>query len=327
LTQRHSCRPEHLNRLDRARLIVALLALNRRTQDDSKSQNFSDRNVRIAFYTTPDVLANATSDTRYIHEELVGRFDVSVHSSPDPGLCRDADVVFCRFRLPLRSDFLRALAPFEQEKLIVNRPSGQLALHSKRHLLRFPALTPPTIVTCDPVRIRSFAREHGTVVLKPLFGHHGVGVVRLHTPTASDGAFDCWMSDYVREHGTPLVQRYVQEIHTLGCKRINIVAGRPVSARVATPADGTFICHDHHGAVWSPTELDDRDHAVMDAVLPVLRSHGIWLAGIDTLGPYLGEVNVATPNTLQKTDSLHGYRRGIEAVLEGLEAHRQGIRA
>jgi glutathione synthase len=186
-------------------------------------------------------------------------------------------------------------------------------------------LTPPTIVTRDSSRIRRFAREHGTVVFKPLFGNKGVGVVKLHAPKVLEGAFDPWLSEYVQEHGTPAVQRYVQEIHTLGCKRINVVAGRPVSARVATPADGTFICHDHHGAVWSPTEIDDRDRELLDSVIPVLRSLGIWLAGIDTMGPYLGEVNVVAPNTLQKTDSLHGYRRGIESVLEGLEAHRQGI--
>jgi glutathione synthase len=302
------------------------LAFSRLPQDDSRAQDLDDRNVRIAFYTTPDVLADPESDTRYVHDELVGRFDVSVHSSPDPGLCRDADVVFCRFRLPLRSDFLRALAPFEQEKLIVNRPSGQLALHSKRHLLRFPGLTPPTIVTRDHTRIRRFGREHGTVVLKPLLAHRGVGVVKLPESTVSDGSFDRWLAEYAREHGTPLVQRYVPEVCTVGSKRINVVAGMPVSARVATPADGNFICHDYLGAVLSPAEIDDRDREILGEVIPVLRSHGIWLAGIDTMGPYLGEVNVATPNTLLSADALHGYRRGIEAVLEGLEAHRQAAR-
>jgi glutathione synthase len=296
-------------------------------QNDSRSPHPDERIVRIAFYTTPDVLADPESDTRYIHNELVGRFDVSVHSSPDPQLCKAADVVFCRFRLPLRSGFLRALTSFEKEKLIVNSPSGQLALHNKRHLLRFPALTPPTIVTHDRKRIRRFAREHGTIVLKPLLAHRGVGIVKLSPSTVSDGAFERWLASYAGEHGTPLVQRYVPEVRTVGSKRINVVAGRPVSARLATPADDNFICHDYLGAVLSPAEIDDRDREILDTVIPVLRSHGIWLAGIDTMGPYLGEVNVATPNTLLSADGLHGYRRGIEAVLQGLESHRQGIRA
>ena len=38
---------------------------------------------------------------------------------------------------------------------------------------------PPTLLTRDRDEIRAFWREHGDIILKPLFGNGGAGVFRL----------------------------------------------------------------------------------------------------------------------------------------------------
>src|SRR2546421_199623 len=72
--------------------------------------------------------------------------------------------------------------------LLVNDPRGLRELNEHLAVLRFPKLTPPTIVTRSAERLRAFQREQGgTIVVKPVDGYGGLGVfiVREGDPNAS----------------------------------------------------------------------------------------------------------------------------------------------
>src|ERR1044071_8943617 len=63
--------------------------------------------------------------------------------------------------------------------LVVNDPAAVRNAPEKLFVLRFKELMPPTLLTLDAEQIRAFWREHGEIVLKPLFGNGGAGVFHL----------------------------------------------------------------------------------------------------------------------------------------------------
>ena len=278
--------------------------------------------MKVAFYTAPFLLTSEQGDTGYIYEALARHFDVTLHSQPDASLCRDAHVVFCRFPLPLDRQFLRQLVPLS-DKLIINNPAAQLRYGTKRHLLLFPELTAPTMITASVPDIRRFALQYGPVVFKPLDRHMGKGVIRIDVAAKTDGELERLVSDYVDEYGTPAVQQYIDCVTEVGDKRIIIFRFDPISAVTTMPAAGSFICHESSGGSAFPAEITARDAEIVDAVMPFLRRNEIWWAAVDVIGTYLGEVNICTPSMMWRADRAHGSTRGSDAVIRKLKEHQK----
>ena len=67
----------------------------------------------------------------------------------------------------------------EDGPLVVNDPAAVRNAPEKLFVLRFKELMPPTLLTRDRDAIRAFWREHGDIILKPLFGNGGAGVFHL----------------------------------------------------------------------------------------------------------------------------------------------------
>src|SRR5258707_15876039 len=63
----------------------------------------------------------------------------------------------------------------EDGPLVVNDPAAVRNAPEKLFVLRFKELMPPTLLTLDREEIRAFWKEHGEIVLKPLFGNGGAG--------------------------------------------------------------------------------------------------------------------------------------------------------
>src|SRR5438046_9898322 len=63
--------------------------------------------------------------------------------------------------------------------LVVNNPTEVRNAPEKLLVTSFPGLQPPTLITSDAEAIRDFRDRHGDMVLKPLYGGAGSGVVGL----------------------------------------------------------------------------------------------------------------------------------------------------
>src|SRR5690348_11605618 len=63
--------------------------------------------------------------------------------------------------------------------LVINDPGAVRHAPETFFVLRFPELMPPTLLTPDRSAITEFWKEHGDIILKPLFGNGGAGVFRL----------------------------------------------------------------------------------------------------------------------------------------------------
>src|SRR5258707_4552962 len=69
--------------------------------------------------------------------------------------------------------------------LVVNDPAAVRNAPEKLFVLHFKELMPPTLLSLDPAEIGAFWKQHGEIVLKPLFGNGGAGVFHLRPGAAN----------------------------------------------------------------------------------------------------------------------------------------------
>ncbi|MFN6976698.1 MAG: glutathione synthase [Gemmobacter sp.] len=204
--------------------------------------------------------------------------------------------------------------------LVVNDPFWVRNFPEKLLVLRFPGLTPPTMIARDLGTIRAFKVRHGDVILKPLYGNGGAGVFRLDPNDRNLGALHELFTGFSRE---PLiVQKFLPDV-AKGDKRIILVDGEPVGAINRVPQAGETRSNMHVGGVPEPARLTARDREICAAIGPVLREKGQVFVGIDVIGDYLTEINVTSPTGLQELERFDGIN-AAQAIWEAVERRRQG---
>ena len=217
------------------------------------------------------------------------------------------DVVLMRQDPPFDMAYITAthlleLLP-EDGPLVVNDPASVRNAPEKLFVLRFKELMPPTLLTLDKEEIRAFWREHGDIILKPLFGNGGAGVFRLRP---GDENLNSLLEMYALVHREPvMVQRYVPEVRQ-GDKRIILVEGEPGGAVMRVPPEGEARANLHVGGRAVKTELTAREREICAAIGPTLRQQGLVFVGIDVIGDYMTEINVTSPTGIQEIARLDG---------------------
>lgn len=239
----------------------------------------------------------------------------------------DFDVVLMRKDPPLDVSYLHATWILDHARgktVLVNDPRGLRELNEHLAVLRFPHLTPPTIVTRSTQRLREFQREQGgAIVVKPVDGYAGLGifVVRDGDMNASSiletstGAGTRWT----------LAQRFLPEA-SRGDKRIILADGEPVGAILRVPAEAEARGNLHVGGRAVKTTIDARDREIIDTVAPFLREHGQILVGLDVIGGMLTEINITSPTGVRHASQLD--ERNVAApILDCFERMARARRA
>ncbi len=217
------------------------------------------------------------------------------------------DVVLMRQDPPFDMAYITAthlleLLP-ENGPLVVNDPASVRNAPEKLFVLRFRELMPPTLLTRNRDEIRAFWREHGDIILKPLFGNGGAGVFRLRP---GDENLTALLEIYESIQREPVMaQRYVPAVRQ-GDKRIILVEGEPLGAVLRVPAEGEARANMHVGARPIRTGLTPRDREICAAIGPALRDQGLVFVGIDVIGDWLTEINVTSPTGIQEIARLSG---------------------
>jgi glutathione synthase len=234
----------------------------------------------------------------------------------------DFDVVLMRKDPPVDVRYLHATWILEHARgktLLVNDPRGLRELNEHLAVLRFPHLTPPTIVTRSIDRLRAFQREQGgTIVVKPIDGYGGLGIfiVREGDPNSSSILESSTAIDQAGARWT-IAQRYLPEV-TQGDKRIVLVDGEPIGAVLRVPATAEARGNLHVGGTPVKTTIDERDRAIIAEIGPFLRSHGQIFVGLDVIGGMLTEINITSPTGIRHIATLE-QRNVAGPVLERFE--------
>lgn len=233
------------------------------------------------------------------------------------------DVVWLRQDPPFDMSYITTthlLDMIHPATLVVNDPFWVRNYPEKLLVLRFPDLTPPTMIARDLATIREFKAQHGDVILKPLYGNGGAGVFRLDPNDRNLASLHELFTGISRE---PLiVQKYLPAV-AKGDKRIILVDGDPIGAINRVPAEGETRSNMHVGGRPEPVKMTARDLEICAAIGPLLREKGQIFVGIDVIGDWLTEINVTSPTGLQEMERFDG-TNGAALIWQAIEAKRRG---
>ena len=189
--------------------------------------------------------------------------------------------------------------------LVVNDPRGLREANEKLYALHFPELIPESLVTADPVRLKTFMEAlGGEMIVKPLDGCGGAGVFHLHRGDRNLNA----ILELSTANGTRLVmaQRYLSAVRTSGDKRLIVLAGEPLGAIARVPREDEHRGNIHVGGRVVRATVDARDREICRRMAPRLQADGLWFVGLDVIGGLVTEVNVTSPTGIQEIDRLEG---------------------
>ena len=214
--------------------------------------------------------------------------------------------------------FLEAIHP---RTLVVNDPREVRNAPEKLFVTGFPGLQPPTLITSDAEALHDFHVRHGDIVLKPLYGGAGSGVVKLR---AGDPNLDALLELHAMIGREPVIAQQFIPAVSKGDKRILLVDGEPIGAINRIPGEGQVRSNLARGGRAEAVGLTARDREICDAIGDELKARGLLFVGIDVIGDYLTEINVTSPTGAQQLKRFGGPDAAV-ALWNRIEAIRGGV--
>jgi len=205
---------------------------------------------------------------------------------------------------------------------VVNDPETLLRAGSKIYLSSLPeAVRPQTLVSADPEEILAFVYAlGGRAVLEPAGGTRGSDVLLV----TAESRFNLrQIVDVVTRGGFAMAQAFVPEA-AAGDVRVLLMNGAPLQAGGAAavvrrlPGGGEFRSNVAAGGTATAAVLTERIREVCALVGPTLARDGLFLVGLDLIGPVIVEANVFSPEGLPDAGRLQGVDF-LTPVIEGLE--------
>jgi glutathione synthase len=231
------------------------------------------------------------------------------------------DVVLMRQDPPFDLAYITAtyfLEKIHPASLVVNNPAEVRNAPEKLFVTGFPGLQPPTLISADTEALHDFHARHGDIVLKPLYGGAGSGVVKLK---ADDPNLDALLELHAMIGREPVIaQKFIPAV-SAGDKRILLVDGDPVGAINRVPAAGQVRSNLARGGRAEAVDLTARDREICAAIGTELRDRGLLFVGIDVIGDYLTEINVTSPTGAQQLKRFGG-ADAAAALWDRIEARR-----
>ena len=212
------------------------------------------------------------------------------------------DVVLMRQDPPFDLAYITAthlLDRVHPETLVVNDPTSVRNAPEKLFVTQFAQVMTPTLISYDIDEIKSFRAEHGDLVIKPLYGNGGAGVIILRK---DDPNLASLLETFRALRREPLmIQRYIPEIRQ-GDKRIILVDGKVAGAVNRVPGPNEPRANLHVGATAEKSTLTRREQEICEMIGPTLEEQGLIFVGIDVIGDWLTEINVTSPTGIQEID-------------------------
>lgn len=205
--------------------------------------------------------------------------------------------------------------------MVLNDPTGLGKAMNKMYFQTFPEeVRPTTLITRDRNEIKEFAKEYGTIVIKPLQGSGGASVFVVRpedVPNMNQ------MIDAVSRDGFLVCQSYL-EAAAEGDTRLFVMNGQPLKYRGKYAAfrrvrmGGDLRSNIHAGGKLRQAEIGPEALRLAEIVRPKLVQDGMFLVGLDIVGDKLMEINVFSPGGLGSAQRFEKVNFNV-AVIESLE--------
>lgn len=236
-----------------------------------------------------------------LHDIATGGFALG-----EPELLPTAEmgVIWMRQDPPFNMEYITATHLLEHARTrVVNDPAGVRNAPEKLSAMHFAHLMPPTLVASDEASISAFAREHGTVVAKPLHGYGGRSIFKFSAEEGNLATFH----EFWREHyAEPLMwQAFLPEVANAD-RRILLIDGEITASFGRTPALGSIRANMRVGGEAVKAELTPRQRAIAEELGAFCQREGLLICGLDVIGDYLTELNVTSPTGFRAAEKLYG---------------------
>ncbi len=192
--------------------------------------------------------------------------------------------------------------------LIINDPKSIRNVSEKLCILNFIDFIPETIVTSSADKIKNFYQQHNEIVLKPLYGYGGHGVVKL---CQSQENVDNIIHVILEKEGCVMAQRYLPSISSWGDKRVLLINGEILGVINRKTRKNDFKASIHHG--YAKAELTEQEFIMVRKIADYLKLNNIFLAGMDIIDGYLIEINVTSPTGLTILNELYDMK--VEKII------------
>ncbi|MET0605962.1 MAG: glutathione synthase [Beijerinckiaceae bacterium] len=259
------------------------------------------RGHAISYYT-PDRLSMRDGKPSAVMQPLTVSDQEGDHYALGPAERRDLatlDVIHLRQDPPFDLNYITTTHLLERvhpATLVVNDPFQVRNAPEKTFVTEFPDLMPPTLITRDREEIESFRKEHGEIVMKPLYGNGGAGVFKVAKNDPNFGSLFDLFSTMFREAW--VVQRFLPAV-SKGDKRIILVDGEYAGAINRVPQGDDIRSNMVRGGAAEATDLTSREKEICERIGPELQRRGLIFVGIDVIDGLLTEINVTSPTGLR----------------------------
>ena len=186
---------------------------------------------------------------------------------------------------------------------VINNPISVRNSPEKLLVTHFIDLMPKTIISKNFNEIKEFSNKQSKVVLKPLYGKGGEGIILLE---ADEQMFDKKLEDFLSNEYEPIMVQEYLPIVKKGDKRIILINGEPVGCLNRVPAEGEFRSNLGVGGLPELSELSSRDIEICQRIRKTLIDYDLYFVGIDVIGDYLTEINVTCPTGVRQIKELGG---------------------
>jgi len=261
------------------------------------------------FYYTPDRLAMTDGAVSARMRPLSVRDKAGDHFTlgEEARAKLDAlDVILLRQDPPFDMNYITTTHLLERvhpKTLVVNDPAQVRNAPEKMLVNDFHELMPPTLITRDLAEIKEFRKQHGDVVMKPLYGKGGEAVFRVAARDMNFGSLYDLFTATFREAW--VIQKFLPEVKD-GDKRIILVDGEFAGAVNRVPAADDLRSNMVAGGAARGTEITAREREICERIGPELKKRGLIFTGIDVIGGLLTEINVTSPTGIRAIRNLGG---------------------
>ena len=258
----------------------------------------------------------------YIPEKLIYDNGV-IRADIEPMNVRDEENNHFSLKAPIKSDFsdinvllMRQEPPFNMNYItythllehlpkstkVINNPVSVRNAPEKLLVTFFKDLMPETIITRDKNSILEFYERHKDIVIKPLYGKGGEGIILVREGDDINNI----LSEFLHVEQEPImIQPFLPEVK-YGDKRIIILNGDPVGCLNRIPAEGEFRSNLGVGGIPELSELSENDKRICLSIKPILLKMDLFFVGIDVIGDYLTEINVTCPTGVRQIKGMGG---------------------
>lgn len=219
----------------------------------------------------------------------------------------DFKLVMFRPDPPVDLDYINATYIFDfvdrEKTLILNDPKAIRDFNEKMHTVKFLDLMPENIVTCSKSDIIKFLNEHEEIVLKPLNGCFGSGVMTLKKGDKNTAVIINTMTKNQKQ--LIMVQKYIPKAR-FGDKRVMFLGDEVLDVCIQKlPSNDDFKFNEHCDSNIVKAELTETEKEKFATVAKELNRLGLPLVGLDVIDEKIIEINVTSPCYFIKETNYH----------------------